>query len=32
MLAGMGTRELEQMEILSAPHLAGFEVITNGRF
>jgi hypothetical protein len=31
-LARMGAGRLEQIQILSATHLAGFEVITHGRF
>ena len=30
-LARMGPCELEQIQILSVAHLAGFEVITHGR-
>ena len=30
--AQMGTDRLEQLQILSAAHLAGFEVIIHGRF
>ena len=31
-LARMGAGRVEQIQILSTAHLAGFEVITHGRF